>query len=188
MPAKTLIFLDLDGVLFDFRRGAELAHGRTLDYTEPRTWGEWDFEKLWDITAAKFWEPINMSPAFWSTLPKTAEADSLVGLAEGLVGQANVCILTAPASGPFCIPGKKQSLKRHFPQYEKKVIFTGLKGFVAGPGKILVDDRDKNCEAFRAGGGQAVLVPRMWNSMHALSPSPMHWVMGQLGEAVRKNG
>lgn len=38
------------------------------------------------------------------------------------------------------------------------------KAMMAGPRKVLIDDSQRNVEAFTEAGGQAVLVPRPWNN------------------------
>ena len=60
------------------------------------------------------------------------------------------------------------------------MIFTGAKKFIAGPGRWLIDDKDANVEAFRAAGGQAITVPRPWNSEHGKSHQVMETIRKEL--------
>jgi hypothetical protein len=49
------------------------------------------------------------------------------------------------------------------------MIFTAAKKFLAGPDRLLIDDRDRNVEEFVAGGGHAILLPRLHNADHRLA-------------------
>lgn len=155
------IFLDMDGVLADFVGGACKAHNRTC-YDHPSHYGEFQLEKIWGITPAEFWKPTN-SFEFWASLAKTPEADMIVETAVKLVGWENIAILTSPSLHESCVPAKRYWIEKYYPRLTKNMIFAWGKGFIAGPGKLLVDDRDRNVDDFRAAGGQAVLVPRLWN-------------------------
>jgi hypothetical protein len=46
------------------------------------------------------------------------------------------------------------------------VIPTRHKRLLARTDRLLIDDSDANCTQFREKGGWAVLVPRVWNSLH----------------------
>ncbi len=158
-------FIDMDGVIADFIGAALVLHGRPELYTLASSKGVWDTEKLLGITAKEFWEPLN-GAEFWSKLPKTPEADGIVALVEAAVGKENVAILTAPASSENCIPGKYKWIRRHFPQFSKRIIFASCKEFMASPERILIDDRDSNVDAFNYAGGKGLLLARDWNQDH----------------------
>lgn len=155
------IFLDMDGVLADFVGAACRVHNRTC-YDKREHMGEFSLEKCWGISAAEFWAPTD-SFDFWMNLDKTAEADMIVETAVDIVGWENVAILTIPSDLPECINAKKEWIKFYYPRLAKQMIFAYDKGFIADPGKLLVDDRDRNVEDWKAVGGDAILVPRPWN-------------------------
>ena len=163
-------YLDMDGVIADFLSAASAAHNRPLPYDRPEALGCWDTEKLWGITPREFWAPCN-TEEFWLGIPKTPEADSIMALALDNFGADNVCILTAPNQAPGCINAKRRWMREQFPSVNLPMIFTASKGWVGGPGKVLIDDKDSNCEEFREAGGFALLVPRLWNSRHATAPN-----------------
>jgi 5'(3')-deoxyribonucleotidase len=158
-------YLDMDGVLADFIGGACKAHGRPYPYENESALGIWDTEKLWGISAAEFWQPIDAYDKFWDTLDKTAEADILVDMVTGLFGRDNVAVLTAPSMDPTCVPGKRRWMQRHYPWLSKKMIFASHEGkqFMAGKDTLLIDDKDSNVVEFREAGGSAILMPRHWN-------------------------
>jgi 5'(3')-deoxyribonucleotidase len=160
------VFVDMDGVIASFLDAASIAHNRPLPYDNPANYGVWDTEKLWGITPAEFWAPCN-SEEFWLDIPKTSEADGIVEMLSRDFGADNLAILTAPNQAPGCVNAKRKWIQKYYPALAGRMIFTAAKGLVAGPGKLLIDDKDSNCEEFRAAGGFAILVPRLWNSRHA---------------------
>lgn len=167
MKPKLQCLLDMDGVLFDFMSALCVAHNRPSPYENEANFGVWDTEKLWGITVEQFWEPIQKdSLAFWEGIPLTPEAKQIVEFMEEKFGRDNIAILTAPSDDPGAVPGKRISMRRHFPQFEKKMIFGSAKQFLSAPYRFLVDDRDKNCDEFEAAGGHSIQVPRPWNRMH----------------------
>lgn len=176
-------FVDMDGVIADFVSAISRAHNRPSPYTDPRTLGIslglFDMEKIWGITAKEFWVPSN-SHEFWATIEKTPDADAIINLAESQFGSENVAILTAPSQAEGCISGKREWIKHHYPQFKQRIIFASAKEFLAGPDKFLIDDRDKNIDAFRGAGGTGILVSRLWNQCHNLSDNSFIWLEADL--------
>lgn len=167
--SRQLCFLDQDGVLADFVGGACRVHGKCNPFVLKKNLGQFELVKLWNMTEAEFWKPIDATGEFfWTELEPTAEAKDIVDLAVGVFGLENVAVLTAPSSDLGCVPGKRAWMKRWFPKLERKMIFANAsnKHFLAGPGRFLVDDRDSNIEDFTASGGTGILVPRPWNKDH----------------------
>jgi 5'(3')-deoxyribonucleotidase len=153
----------MDGVLDDFVGAACRAHNRTC-YDKPEHYGIFDMEKCWGITPKQFWEPTEINAyKFWRNLEKTPEADRIVELVTEKFGVENVAILTAAAMHPMCAAAKRDWIREYYPQFEKRMIFAQAKGFVGGPKKVLIDDRDRNIEDWEKAGGVGILVPRLWN-------------------------
>ncbi len=163
---KPFVFLDLDGVLFDFRAGVKRVHQRKLDYNESN-YGVWNFERIWGMSQGEFWGPINDCPNFWRDLPLTEEARDIVSLVSDYFIDEQIAILTAPSMAPNCVPGKRAAVKKHFPMLARKIIFANTKRFVSGPGKVLIDDSDTNCQEWTEEEGTSIIVPRVWNSNYA---------------------
>lgn len=179
--SRVKCFLDMDGVLIDFLSGASKAHGRELPYTKVENRGIWETEQLWGITSDAFWKPIDaLGAGFWEDLPKTDECDEIISLVDNYFGLDNVAILTAPSDDPNCVIGKKLCLKKRLPMFKKRVIFTGAKEFLAGPNRVLIDDRDKNIKDFFEAGGYAIRVPRLWNMAHTQSHVVIQSIKKQL--------
>jgi hypothetical protein len=93
----------------------------------------------------------------------------LLSGAINLVGTENICILTNPRPEPGCIPGKLAWIRDYLPPWLHDQYLIGKpKHLCAYPEALLIDDCDKNVNAFRKHGGEAILVPRPWNSLHGI--------------------
>ncbi len=167
---KPIIFCDQDGVLTDFVKGVCEAHKRPSPYALPENYGIFDMERIWNITVKEFYEPTNTED-FWLNLDLMPDADLIMELLGNIDNFNNIAILTSPSDFGGCITGKRKSIKKYYPWLEKNLIFTSAKQFLAGPNRILIDDRDKNIEDFEAAGGKGILVPRLWNKDYRLSGS-----------------
>jgi 5'(3')-deoxyribonucleotidase len=88
----------------------------------------------------------------------------------GDVSEVPICILTGPTKDPECLAGKYEWITTVLPPYLHRQYLIGpRKQFCAHPEALLIDDSDDNVKAFRGAGGHAILVPRPWNSLHALN-------------------
>lgn len=173
------ILLDMDGVLADFVSRACEAHKKPSPYGFPENLGVFDLEKCkgWEMTPEEFWKPVNAGGyEFWRYLDLMPEAHQIVDLAVNLVGESNICILSSPSQDPGCVPGKRDWMKAHFPSLTKNMLFGSAKRFVAGPDKILLDDRDENLKSFQEFGGRVVAVPRPWNHLHNQSHCSFEYI------------
>jgi hypothetical protein len=159
-------FVDLDGVLVDFNRGAVRRHGR--DYPDPWPRGVWAVREVLGLDGASFWAA--MDEQFWADLDPLPNCFGLLELLEGLFGPENVCILSSPSRDASALAGKYRWIRRHLPDYERRYLIGPAKHFCSGPGKVLVDDLEENVRLFTEAGGRGVLMPRPWNSGHAVAP------------------
>jgi 5'(3')-deoxyribonucleotidase len=162
-----ICLLDMDGVVADFVGGVCAAHNRPSPYDDPSSYGVFDMDKLWGMTSREFWKPCD-GESFWDDLQKTPDADDIVSSVVNNFGLENIAILTAPSMSPYCVPGKRRWMKRHYPFLAKNMIFTSAKKFLAGPDRVLIDDRNENIESFRAAGGHGILLPRLWNRLYRM--------------------
>lgn len=166
------IYLDMDGVMTDFV-------GRVLD-TWPRSIPEpgpytgrsmtetdidaWAIEDRIGVSREVFWASID-TPLWWRTL---ADYPWSTALFEMLSFYGNVTYLTSPSRSPGAASGKLSWIQYRHGREFSNWIFTNHKEHVAGPGKILLDDSEKNCEAWRQAGGKAILFPQYWNEKRAV--------------------
>jgi FMN phosphatase YigB (HAD superfamily) len=170
------ICLDLDGVIIDLVvplmrwwgvdiredeeypqeykwdvKGAIVEMLRQQDYPAAAT-------EIEEMKSAKFW---NATPkSFWADLQPYDEALNFIDWLEEM--PVNLYFATAHTNG-MCAGAKFDWLEEHVPGYWNRTMVGHPKHLLAGPRTILIDDRDKNCEDFRAAGGQAILCPRPWN-------------------------
>jgi 5'(3')-deoxyribonucleotidase len=166
-PKPTTIFVDMDGVLVDFMGGCLALHGMPDLKITP---GEWHTWKCMGITERRFWEVIDeKGVSFWSNLKPTPDGQRILAAAENAVGPDNVYLLSKPSFHPASYAGKRIWVEQNLPQYQRRLILTAHKHFLAKPDRVLIDDSDANIDRFADAGGQAVLIPRVWNSSHRCS-------------------
>jgi 5'(3')-deoxyribonucleotidase len=154
------ILLDMDGVVADFLNPAAAAVGLNLELV-PK--GTWDVFKEAGMDIADVWAKID-NYGFWRGLQPIHNAKSFFAvLTEHSVG---VTFLTSCSRSSDCAKAKVEWLHAHFGPSVRALLCTGYasKALCAKPGNVLVDDCDRNIDSFRAAGGEAVLVPRPWNT------------------------
>ena len=75
--------------------------------------------------------------------------------------------MTTPVEDPESLAGKLEWIHKYFPEWMHRQYLMGpQKHLLAGPGSLLIDDSEENVEKFRQHDGQAILVPRPWNSLN----------------------
>lgn len=154
------IYFDLDGVLADFVSGALELRGKELSPSEV----QWDFASQIGFAedAAAFWSPLGFT--FWESLNTHEDGMQLFSMIEAMCPKSVMSLLSSPCETHGCCDGKRAWVRRLFPDYAKKLFLGSDKSVHADERAILIDDHDKNCNAFTAAGGSAFLVPRPWNS------------------------
>lgn len=152
----------MDGVLVDFVRGICDLRGRDNPYTDPTNFGNFDMDKIWGISPDEFWDGCGFD--FWNNLHKTKECDEILGILDNEIGLERVCLLTAPSSNDGCVDGKISWVRRHIPEFKKRILVGSCKEFVAAPRKLLIDDRDSNIASWLNAGGCAFTFPQPWNA------------------------
>jgi hypothetical protein len=106
---------------------------------------------------------------------------------EALFGPGKVALVSSPCGTDGCMDGKRDWVARHCPRLAKSLFLGSRKDLLAGPCKVLLDDRDENCAAFALAGGVAITVPRPWNSRRdetdAQGRFDVTQILGEAGEA-----
>ena len=159
------VLLDMDGVLCDFVSAAMRVHGFSYDEA---LWPEGQ-DALFDtlgVSVSEFWREIDRfdeEQGFWARLKAYSWFQDLVAMVEPI----GFTIATSPSSDPFCASGKVQWLHRHFGETFNNYMVGSQKSLLAARGRVLIDDRDKECDRFREAGGEAIVFPQPWNSNHA---------------------
>jgi hypothetical protein len=153
-----IIYLDIDGVLADFVGGV-LSMYKSYSYdeiTQP------DMAAILKISPDKFWGQIDMwGGAFWENLQLLPNAKAIMEECQRLAG--HVVLLTSPSLDVNSRHGKIRWVENHFGRVDVCFSSHGKHPYAGGPRTLLVDDFDKNVDAFREAGGAALLVPRPWN-------------------------
>lgn len=178
---RPVCYLDLDGVLVDFVGGALRRHGRGLEPSEVR-WGFPSQIGFGGVDDPAFWAPLGR--AFWAGLDWTHEGKGLLAAVESLFGD-RVALMTSPCETEGCVEGKRDWVRRHLPGYQRRTFVGGAKHLAAGPGKLLIDDREENVDAFAAEGGHALLVPRPWNRHRERTDASGRFDLAALAGGVR---
>ncbi|AJR23401.1 hypothetical protein [Sphingobium sp. YBL2] len=134
------LYLDCDGVLADFDRGATELLGMP-----PRV-----FEKRRGLPA--FWREIARHPDFYGTLPLMPDAMILF---EG-VRHLDPIILTGLPRGKWAAPQKVRWAAEHFPGTRILTVMAVDKRNHCQSGDILVDDQPKHAPLWQDAGGTFV--------------------------------
>jgi 5'(3')-deoxyribonucleotidase len=161
-----LIFLDMDGVLTNFTAGALEAHGADDPWADPANLGNFDMAGMLGLSNNRFYAPLE-SHRFWAGLKPTRDAKEIVSVVKEFCPVENTYLLTSPTRSDGCWSGKHAWVVEWMPGYRSRLIVGKDKHLMAGPGRILIDDKDENCQRWIGAGGSAVLFPRPWNGRHA---------------------
>lgn len=164
-PLIDTVYVDLDGVLVNFVGGALAAHGAGIDRLIT---GEWYIHKWLGITAQEFWAPVR-GHDFWRNLEWLPDGWDILNEVMAKVPKNHIWLLSTHSDDEGSCSGKYAWVRKYLPGLRRKLILTPSKAPMARPGSFLIDDCDANVEAFRKAGGEAMLVPRPWNSGHAYS-------------------
>lgn len=166
-------FVDLDGVIADFVGGALKLHGAENPYRKPgspKGNATWDLVTKIGMSPAEFWAPMGYD--FWRNLPKTAEADDIMGFLLTRFDRNGICFLTSPCNTNGCMDAKRDWVFEHYPGVP--ILFSQSsrggyppKWFLAGLDSILIDDHGDNIKLWTQSSGHGLLVPRPWNDRHA---------------------
>ena len=146
------IFLDCDGVLADFDRGAEAIFGMPPAAFEAQ------------FGSSEFWKRLAKAPDFFGSLALMPDAFELYEA----VRHRNPVILTGMPRGNWAEPQKRRWAHRHFPGVPVITTMAALKHEHRHPGDVLVDDRDKHRHLWEAEGGVFVHHKDAGGSIRAL--------------------
>jgi 5'(3')-deoxyribonucleotidase len=130
------LFLDADGVLADFDRGA-----RQLLGASPK-------EYIAKHGRGHFWKRLARAPNFFGTLPEMPDARLLFDAVKHL----KPTILTGLPTGNWPAPQKVEWAAEHFPGVPIVTCMARDKHKHMHAGDVLVDDREKHREAYEGAG------------------------------------
>ena len=130
------LFLDADGVLADFDRGA-----RRLLGLSPK-------EFIAKHGRNAFWRRLAKAPNFFETLPEMPDARTLFDAVKHL----KPTILTGLPTGNWPAPQKVEWAAEHFPGVPIITCMATDKHKHMHPGDVLVDDREKHRALYESEG------------------------------------
>ena len=192
------IFLDMDGVLsnlvasvvdvFPIREGAR----EFIDRWRRKNPGKYDLAPRIheaipkDIRPEEFsvddlWKQIDQKGIdFWRDVDRYPWTDDLWRGCKAIAGD-DVFISSSPTRSADCVAGKAAWLREEFSIGPNRYMLGSRKDLLAAPDRVLVDDAEKNVDAFRDAGGHAILFPGPWNSNHERIGVELAWTMAELG-------
>lgn len=140
------LYIDMDGVLCNFDERFEHFTGMLPSVYEER------------FGTKRFWHLIDgeIGIRFWSHMEWTPRGRELWEF----VKPYDPILLTSPSKNKVSVEGKLEWIDRNIPG--TPVIFKQAKEkhLVAGPGSILVDDREDTIERVNEAGGIGILHPK----------------------------
>ncbi len=131
------LYLDCDGVLADFDKGATAVLG-----SPPRA-----FEKRFGL--GRFWAKLASAPDFYFSLPLMADAMELFDAVKHL----EPIILTGVPRGNWAADQKVRWAAQHFPGTRIITTMARDKRNHAKDGDVLVDDQLKHAHLWEEAGG-----------------------------------
>ncbi|BAU89890.1 hypothetical protein MPPM_1285 [Methylorubrum populi] len=131
------VFLDCDGVLADFDRGATRVLGMSPEAFQRR------------FGLKPFWDRLAAEPDFFASLDLLPDARDLYEA----VSACRPVILTGLPRGNWAEPQKRRWAARHFPDVPMIATTAALKREHCRPGDALVDDWDTHRHRWEAAGG-----------------------------------
>ena len=165
------ILLDMDDVLVDWIGPAMKLLGLEWPVAEER-WGEhlWDIPATTGISQDTFENTIKAAGAdFWAELPWTTEGQDILAVVRDYACDSDIHLCSSPFYGdPGAACGKLCWIARELPGFERRTHLTQHKAMLAKSGAILIDDCQANVRDYSQGGGDAILIPRPWNDLHAV--------------------
>lgn len=157
------VFLDMDGVLVNFRKGIHDAFNKPYNHITSPENKKWSFWNDWpDVT----FEMVNAicTTSFWQHLEGMYDGRDILTMIEYKFAPAQIYLLTTPMPNLESASGKMIWVHDHLPSYLKHTIITQApKYLLARPDTLLIDDKNENIDDFREAGGKAHLIARPWN-------------------------
>ena len=164
MNKRSIVFLDVDGVLSDLWGALYKAHNKPYDPDDPSLpvgKEAYSLHNVFGISWEDLWKPYKES--FVSEMNKLSEADEIVRIINPIDKDWDVAFLTCPL--PNRLNGRYGWLKKNYPGIP--VIIADDKSFCCqGPHTLLIDDYDKNIDTWEMSGGSTIMFPRRWNSRY----------------------
>ena len=160
------VLLDIDSVLANMIGGVANHFGleypvHITDSSKRDRQVSYYLHEIWGMERHEIWPHLGRE--FWANLEPLPWMIEVVSILEKRFGAENICLLTRPVLTDGCVDGKRDWIKKHLPDYTWRNLVGSAKEFCASPRRLLVDDHEENCKAFREAGGHTFLFPAPWN-------------------------
>ncbi len=160
-----MIFLDMDGVIANIGQAVARIYGIELTPESEKQYGNTLYKLLALDSKQELWDVINAIPDFWEEIPPYPWCEELV---DALQSVDEVQILTSsPRTDALtksnASTGKSRWIGKHLLEKKLRVNIVHDKYLLAGPGRVLIDDREGHCNGFRNFGGMSILFAQPWN-------------------------
>jgi len=164
----TTIYLDMDGVLTDFVGAClkEFAVEANEKGLTPEKVDRWSIEQLLGVSQDELWDRIGYT-GFWADMKPYPWALALFNECRR---HGEVVLLTSPGDCAWAAAGKLMWVRSNMPPVT--LIQTKDKTHCAQFGRILIDDSDKNIDAWQDADGYGILFPQPWNRRGDLRSRP----------------
>lgn len=176
-----IVLLDMDGVIADFNVAALIAFGFTESEAKKRvenwTPGVWSVEDEIGREKGELWKVIANNKRFWEDIPIYNYTKKFI---KELKSNHDVYICTSPSPHHDCPTGKLKWLSNHNLGLSRNVVITKHKHLLACPNKCLIDDTDTKINKFVEHGGNGVLFPQRWNTMHSFDGNKVDYVLSEI--------
>ncbi len=156
-----MIFLDLDGCIANIGQAVANIYGIKLTPESEVKYGNTLYKLMRLETKKEMWDVINATPDFWENIPPYSWCEALV---DALQSIDEVQILTlSPKADANASTGKVKWVDKHLREKKLRVNIVHDKYLLAGPGRVLIDDRNSHCKKFNKHGGKSILFAQPWN-------------------------
>jgi 5'(3')-deoxyribonucleotidase len=160
-----IVFLDMDGVIANWTK--QVAKVLNINYDKMiSSWtpGLYDTASQLGISDGWMWQNIDAYEQFWEEIEIYDYAQKLV---KYLKKNHELHICSSPSRHKNSMAGKSVWLSKHKLGFGRNFIFTPQKHLLAAPGRVLIDDLDKNIDKFNEHKGHGFLWSQPWNSDYA---------------------
>jgi 5'(3')-deoxyribonucleotidase len=155
------VYIDLDGVLADFRKGI-------IDWFG-------DIEPHYD-------EMVDTN--FFETLDKFPTSDQLIDIVVAIFGKYSICSMPLRGDHDNSAYHKTRWVEQQLSPQPEEIIITKRKEKYA-KGNILIDDKESNVDGFNKNGGYGILYKAWEHDLNYLM-SELHRVADEINHGHRQ--
>lgn len=177
MDKDSILYLDMDDVLAEFKRAACIIHGYTGEEPELQVW---ELPAAMGISNTQFWAPLD-NYSFWVSLKECPWAETLMKKMRKCFGSVVIC--SSPSHSSSCYAAKVDWLRARRWYKGEDIILMSHKERLAKENTYLLDDRQENVISFVSAGGTGLLFPQPWNISKT---QPTKRIVASLCRVVKK--